>query len=182
MFPHKVKLIVTHLRVRVRSFIVVSIMHIIFSPLLVLFYALPGKTKCFRSDDPIDSPVAAYNAWYDWFRLWLYSFIPCMIMIPINICICVRLLKTFKQRKQMRGQGQKGGDQNMRGVTAMLVLTSVMFVVITLPFPLISTIYTYYYNVPGDMFYPLYVLLRVLFGRGPMLQDLNHAINFILYC
>ncbi len=183
--PHKAKVLITNKRARVAFALLFIILMFVYSPVLVLF-----KTKIkydiFRNRYYPDCSkttkyVPQYKEIFPWLETILYSFAPFILLGCLNIAICIRLLKVRQDRQATLASDSKS-DSNMAGLTAMLLLTSFSFIVLTLPDTIYYLLKTYIGFSSKDPGHSLYIKMKPFRAMAFILHQLNHGINFVLYC
>ncbi len=176
--PHMAKLICTKRRTKIVIGIVIVSAMAIYAPLLKLYshywryVAVRGRYAplCVRPS----RELYVYKLMAPWFELILYSMAPFALILILNIAISVRLIISQRQRNQILNV-DSGADSNMHGLTAMLLTTSTAFLVLTLP-------YCMYYMLRKYYIISKYQPQPHFKAIALVMQQTNHAINFLLYC
>ena len=146
-------------------------------------HALGRHVKdCSKSDYPL------YEHILYWAVEILYGFLPFALLFIFNIIIGCRLLAVHKMRKQElnytidTNTTQPGSGPSMKGVTVLLMMTSLAFLILTTPY----NVYFLMKNLMGfsskDPGYSFYIRIRPYKAVAKMLQSFNHAVNFVIYC
>ncbi len=109
-----------------------------------------------------------------WIAFSLYSVLPFISLLTLNIIIIHRLHKAHKERKglqELGGFSVGRSDAHLHSMTAMLLCISFSFIILTTPWcvHIIISHVTDIYSEP-------------LREAGFLLLALNHSVNFILYC
>jgi hypothetical protein len=121
------------------------------------------------------------NIVFSWFKSALMSWIPCLIVIMLNIFIAIYLQKASKKRKIYTNSficqtiAHPLKDFKKNAVNFRLILISIIFVLLTLPY---STF---------DLLRKLGFNIKFLRNRNAQrfvmfLLDCLHATNFLVYC
>ena len=107
-----------------------------------------------------------------------YAYIPQIFIFILNIVIIIKLAQARKEQAEMRNASKS--EQSQGQVTAMLLLVSITFFVLTNPYTI------FYLCIRNDVWnyrvsarsFAQYALVNTLLR---LLADLNHCINFLLY-
>ena len=125
------------------------------------------------------------RVYYYWIKSLFYSWLPIVLIITTNILIILAIFRASKSRTSfllnstivLRSDSKVPlFKRNERQLTIMLLLVSLAFVVLTLPF----SVNQLYIRFKGEHIQTCFEKDRNRFVI--LLADLNHAINFILYC
>ena len=129
---------------------------------------------------------AYVRVYYYWVKSLFYSWLPVIFIITTNIMIILAIYRASKSRSAFLLNNaivsrldakQPLFKRNERQLTVMLSLVSMTFVLVTLPF----SINQLYIRFKAQQ--QMQNCFEKDFNRFViLLADLNHAINFILYC
>ena len=128
--------------------------------------------------------------YYYWIKSLFYSWIPLTLILTTNFMIVFAIFRASKARELLLNNSNPSNKytgyvkkkrtiigRNDRQLTIMLLLVSLIFVILTLPFS-INQLYIRFKSKRT-----LETCFEKDFNRLViLLADLNHAINFILYC
>ena len=175
--PHKVKLIYTKLKARMTLCIIAGVgllLHLppIFSIKLQYVYDNQGniiqRICTIGQFGSMGLQHYATSIW-PWLDLSLYTIIPFVFLITINISIITKLtLNSLRRAKH----GQGSTDSRMSSVTAMLLTVTFAFVVLTTPMGF------NYIHVPKRSAATQYLIHTLAF----ICMYINHSSNFLFYC
>ena len=120
--------------------------------------------------------------YYHWIKLATYSCVPFVLVLFLNVSIIIRILARFRHNDLLRADSMRTiGTTNPAGadhrVTAMLLVVSLSWLLLTAPFMLWTFIATtraddYHQNAKD------FLAKTISFA----LMYMNHAVNFYLYC
>ena len=136
LFPHLSKSIWTKSRAKMALGLLLLCCMAVYSPFFALYigrqryFAVRGGKAPFCGRTP--QYVGIYKNIAPWLEICLYSFVPFIFLLSLNVAIAYGLIRA-KRRRDKLGSG-KGDGQGMTGLTAMLLMTSVAFILMTLPF------------------------------------------------
>lgn len=159
---------------------------------MLLFFTLANMQFLFTYEEVADSflvwdcrPKPKYATFIQYVWYWidgaLYAVLPIILIMVFNILIITAVRRSGQvQRALTNGHGKPTETLNhQRQITAMLLTTSIIFVVLVLPnsiFFVAKEYWTWRETSLGIAQY--YLLLQIIF----LLSDLSHALNFYLYC
>ena len=189
-FPHKVKTFCTKRKTYIIIIAIILIMALINAHYL---YGLGDKFDTAENVTYCDSIYDDHDYFFTfiwpWVDLSIYSLLPSTILTVCNISIIFKVISSNRRilrDSSVRGNSTQNGSLTFRryqqsSLTAMLITTSIIYVVCTTPF----CIFVIYSNNS------IYELLEssqemavdeLLWAAVNMLQFTNNCINFILYC
>ena len=107
-----------------------------------------------------------------------YAYVPQILIFILNIVIIIKLAEARKEQAEMRNAAKS--EQSQGQVTAMLLMVSITFFVLTSPYTIFllciqNDVWNYMASARS---YAQYLLVNTLLR---LLADLNHCINFLLY-
>ncbi|ELT94867.1 hypothetical protein CAPTEDRAFT_205369 [Capitella teleta] len=129
------------------------------------------------------------NDIWPWVDTVVYSFLPFVIILTLNVLIVLQVVKARRDRRSMQTPGSRlpshrhfvrtnPADSGGK-ITVMLMSISVTFLLTTLPVS-IANIFVKYLSMDSDLSTMLnYQLVRTI---TVLLMFTNHCINFFLYC
>ena len=166
-FPHKTKLLCTAKRAKILSFANFVFVSLYYLPNIYLSNLIENTTHCARY-----VKEEWYVTAYTYLSFILNPLLPVISLFAMNFII----LRVVLGRKKIRTA--KASNNSERQITIMLILVSVTFLVLLLPFE----VRTIYYSFKGQPDNPkafavhnfLFILTIDLFG-------VNYGINFFLY-
>ncbi len=113
---------------------------------------------------------------YSWISVATYSAVPFFLLIGMNLTIINGVRNRMKLPQRSKMSASKDAENQ---VTAMLLVVSFMYLVLTLP-QYIRLIAVHFIHYDGNArTYALYILLYHFTNKG---YYTNSAINFLLYC
>ena len=178
IWPLKISGWVTKKRAR----IVVSILYVVMaafnSVYLIIVTSIPTRLKN-RNECIIDeSHMPFYKSIWSVIDMVFYAYIPQIHIFILNIVIIMKLARATKEQAEMRNAAKS--EQSQGQVTAMLLMVSITFFVLTNPYTIFhlciqNDVWNYMVSARS---YAQYVLVNTLLR---LLADLNHCINFLLY-
>ena len=184
IFPHMAKVWITKGRARIALAVTLISVLALHAPILAMYYSkwkfVVEENKWRRSCSKTGKYVSAYREIFPWLEVAMYSFIPFILILLLNIGIGIRLIQAARRRRSLSTEGSN--DQRLTGTTAMLLLTSFCFVILTLPktsYNLLKDLIGFSSDDPGRS---LYIRLRPVKAAAMIMQQSNHAVNFLLYC
>ena len=124
--------------------------------------------------------VLVGDAW-PWVDTCLYSFIPFVVILILNVLIIRHVLKARKSRSQLQSSAdakQAANYHDSTRMTIMLLSISFTFLITTLPMN-ISSIAKIFWKLRNHKGLAQYTLLRTI---TTLLMYLNHSMNFVIYC
>ncbi len=176
VWPHQAIVLCTRKRGKIFLGVLIVLATLIMSPILMIlkpvsFYE-PALNRlvqyCVLTSE---NDILVYYITYirPWVAFLLYSAIPFIILICINLAIVISLRRAYKMRQTMQPDmaNPTAASTNMSGMTVMLITISVAFIVLTTPY---------------CMHYILHLSSDELWAVGYVFQALNHSVNFGLYC
>ena len=178
VWPHRVNVICTRHKGVVIIAVITALCSLLQSHLLYglrLVKVENGTTERCTFGSP------AYQEFYVsvWIKvnLFLYSVLPCLCLIVSNMILGWKLTVAMKEAKEQFSTARED-QKNIRqkkvsSVTVTIIIVSVAFVVITIPFMIYSTFF--YGSRPSEIYVFLYDFFFVI-GLS------NFAWNFYLYC
>lgn len=107
------------------------------------------------------------------FFILFYSGLPSIIIIICNALIICFLMRASKKRSNMSGTTLCIKKSHIN-ITIMLIVNSIVFIILTLPINIFIFINTYLVEI--DRILSIYIGLPI-----SLMNNANHAINFILY-
>ncbi|XP_046367889.2 thyrotropin-releasing hormone receptor-like [Haliotis rufescens] len=122
------------------------------------------------------------DIWY-WISAAVYSIIPCILLLSLNVLIIRAIKISRQQRIEMSVESEKAQTTGKtvrqdRQITVMLMTVTFVFVILTVPrtiYVVVDLFWTVEYGTLEDA--QKYLINQVTF----FLCDSNHAINFYLY-
>lgn len=173
IYPHKTNVICTRRRVHFLTFFNAVVNIIFFSPLLVSAGLVDNNCKtCARYKE---------NNWhmtlYSVFGMIFYPIIPVLALFGMNFAIVLTLCRRRKLTAAVQTSTTRTSSKE-RQITLMLLLVSVTFVVLLLPFQVKDSIFMGISKTatPSEA-----AMDSFSFSLTYHLMLLNHAINFYLY-
>lgn len=159
---------------------------------LLVFFILSNVQFLFTFEevkDPFMSwdcrPKAEYRefvqfVWY-WIDGALYAILPIILITILNSLIIYSVRKSSRAQLHLTNRIQKINEKfsQQRQITMMLLTTSIMFLLLVMPnciFFIAREYWTWKETPLGISQY--YLVYQIVF----LLSDLNHAVNFYLYC
>lgn len=129
-----------------------------------------------------------YQFIWSWVDATVYSFVPFILLLTMNVLIIVFLTQANAKSRQMKNHfkikrsEEQGNAVNSRKLTIMLLSITCAFIILTAPAVTIHIL-----REKGKPFFDLtkpqdmakYILTRQV---SRVLLYLNHSINFLLYC
>ena len=110
------------------------------------------------------------NKFLPWIQLCLSSLFPFIILAISNVILVWKIHQSAKKARTMTGEGQSNARRKKASsLTVTVVITSVVFFVLTMPFPVYNKIML----LKWDGFTGAFLIL---------VWYLNCAVNFYLYC
>ena len=133
------------------------------------------------------------NGVLPWLDAALYSIVPSIVMIALNVAIIRQVLRSIRHRRQMaavsrssttlalRGNGATssalGGVDSGWRITVMLLIISFVFVATTLPMMITMIVFA---MAPASKLEHMGVY-RFARAVGELMMYFNHSVNFYLY-
>ena len=111
---------------------------------------------------------------YDAFLASLYSIIPSCIISVLNILI----IKKMKSQHRFRNNHQKSKDTQMKILTMTMLAVCIVFIITTLPAEVFLIMRLISELLGIDLITSDSVILRISYQLG----NINHSVNFLLYC
>ena len=189
-FPHKVKTFCTKRKTYIIIIAIILIMALINAHYL---YGLGDK---YDTEENVTYCDSIFDGHYDfetfiwpWVDLSIYSLLPSTILSVCNTSIIFKVISSNRRilrDSSVSGNSTQNGSLAFRryqqsSLTAMLITTSIIYVVCTTPF----CIFVIYSNNSTYEFLESSQEMAVdelLWAAVNMLQFTNNCINFILYC
>ena len=111
---------------------------------------------------------------YEWLDLVISSLGPFGVILPCNVIIITKILKSRARRQAMSSVKNSKG---ISSTTIMLTVTSVLFFILTAPMAFFLLVMSYLGSTLTDFadIDFMYTIFYILF-------NLNSSINFLLYC
>ena len=136
-----------------------------------------------RAVEPYSTLV---NEAWPWVDACIYSFLPFVFIIILNIMIIKQVVKAHRTRERMQSVSERqkleGRRQNTEGtkLTIMLLTVSFSFLLTTLPMNVSLIVTTFWNQVLNDP----HKVARFTLVKSitELLMYLNHSMNFFLYC
>ena len=100
----------------------------------------------------------------------LYSSLPFIVLLLLNLIIIIGLCRVQQQRATMHAEGTTT-KSTLTGMTSMLISVSVVFLILTTPY----SVFIIFAIAQGRLIVNLLYISYIL-------QALNHSINLWLYC
>nr|KAG5686384.1 hypothetical protein BaRGS_018692 [Batillaria attramentaria] len=152
------------------------------APIWVFAVDRPGSSDC-TTDDNYRSQVAAWQ----WVQVVAYGFIPCVLLITLNVFIVVIIRRATRHQQSMTGSTSspsqyphpshsRAGVQSQ--VTALLVVTSAVLVLTTTPVCVYMLVQTSWKPPEGTLEHYRKSLISTAVR---VVCDANHSVNFYLY-
>ena len=115
---------------------------------------------------------------YVWMELTTYTLLPFLIILSCNVVIVYRIYQGHKKRQRQQVTQRSEQTAQITSMTIMLLITSFVFLILTLPSSLYYIVTRY-----GDAVNPQAYARQILAGAVlNLLAYLNNASNFLLYC
>jgi hypothetical protein len=139
--------------------------------------------SCFLKKSYYDNTYITF--YYFWIKSLFYSWLPILILTATNLVIIYSIRQAAYKRKELTTSANDkpliGTNTSFksteRQMTIMLVSVSVTFIILTLPYSIYQLYFRITYKQAKHSCFEK-DLNRIVIA----LADLNHAINFILYC
>lgn len=118
--------------------------------------------------------------WY-WIDGVLYAFLPISLISVFNALIIHAIRKSSREQKDLTNRAINMSEKltQQRQLTLMLLTISLVFVILILPnciFFILKAYWSWQETMQGQAQY--FLVFQTVF----LLSDLNHAVNFYLYC
>ncbi len=166
-FPHKAKSICTAKRAKILSFCNFVFVIIYYLPNLSFTQIIGNTTQCSRY---------VTEGWYVTGYLYLSSIINPLVPVISLFAMNIIIIRVVVKRTEIRTTKSKSNSE--RQITIMLILVSVMFVVLLLPFEIRDNYYLYAGKPTNPKDFATFVFLFLFTFE---LFNLNYGINFFLY-
>ena len=188
-FPHKVKMFCTKRKTYIIIMVIILIMALINSHFIYILGNDIDTTKNWTYCRSIYEHYNVLTFTWPWVDFLIYSFSPSTILSVCNISIIYKVISNNRQILQ-NSSSNESNTQNSSvtfrrsqesSLTAMLLVTSITYVLCTAPF----CIFAIYYASPAHKVFSdtkQAAVVRLVFAVVNMLQFTNNCINFILYC
>ena len=176
-FPFKVKVIATRKKAYISLVVLCialaayGIYHLIYAD-LVTVAVVKGRPirKCLFKREITEFHFKYYN----YIALMATLLLPFLSLLIANIVIIVKVIQAKVKREAL--VSTQSDDGQVRQMTATLISVSVIFLVLNTPYVVV-----YYFLPPADGTNIKYGI--IIAGQfGSLLNSLNSAINFLLYC
>ncbi|XP_070198888.1 growth hormone secretagogue receptor type 1-like [Littorina saxatilis] len=125
---------------------------------------------------------------WPWVDACIYSFVPFIVILVLNILIICEVVDARNQRRIMQNTPEHGHYQHARlrcgegtKLTIMLLTVSFTFLLTTLPMN-VSLIVTAFWKPYDKNFMRQIVQFKLANTVAELLMYVNHSINFFLYC
>ena len=129
---------------------------------------------------------------WPWVDAAIYSFVPFLIIIILNIYIIKRIVSARQNRNVLRQQSSlrhkyrvikpnRTHEEASRRITFMLLVVSFSFLITTLPMNIVLIV-TSFYGTDEFEDDAIFSKRKLMSTSTEMLMYLNHSINFFLYC
>lgn len=159
---------------------------------LLIFFIIANVQFLFTFEE-VPDPFMSWNCqpkkkfqefiqfvWY-WIDGALYAIIPIIIILILNSLIIYAVRKSSKSHLHLTNRIQNLNEKisQQKQITTMLLTTSIMFILLIMPncvFFIAREYWTWKETPLGNAQY--YLVYQLVF----LLSDLNHAVNFYLYC
>ena len=168
--PHRAKVISTRKKAWIVSGLIVLVLGSIniYQPLII---GIVEDGRCFFVEWINDELFGIVFALID---LFIYSFIPSIVLTACNIMLVVKLKESLKFRSTAVGGGSSNNDP--KRIIAMVISISIVFIVLTLPHScfIISDF------VPPEILY-VPTTRELWYSIVSLGITLNHSVNFFLY-
>ena len=179
-FPFKVKKICTKRNVALANIVMIVVFICANWHFLLTFEEVADPLLVW---DCRPKPNFAYFinvVWY-WIDGTLYAFLPIILIVVLNGLIVYAVKRATNTRIDLTNNTKKARDKaaQQRQMTIMLLTISMVFIVLVLPnciFFIVKEYWTWKNTLHGTAQY--FLLYQIVF----VLSDLNHAVNFYLYC
>ena len=102
------------------------------------------------------------------------NFIPLVLLLSFNICICRKIHQSYKYRQKFHDHRKSKPDSNYT-LTVTLIVIVVMFLILVAPSEIV--LYIAQLNHATDT--KLYNSAEIIMN---FMQSVNFSVNFILYC
>ena len=178
-FPFKVKVIATRKKAYISLVVLCialaayGIYHLIYAD-LVTVAVVKGRPirKCLFKREITEFHVKYYN----YIALMATLLFPFLSLLIANIVIIVKVIQAKVKREAL--VSTQSDDGQVRQMTATLISVSVIFLVLNTPYVVV-----YYFLPLPDGTNIKYGIIFAIAGQfGSLLNSLNSAINFLLYC
>ncbi|XP_005095659.1 uncharacterized protein LOC101853848 isoform X2 [Aplysia californica] len=101
------------------------------------------------------------------------NFVPLLLLFFFNVCLCRKIYKSYKMRRQFKRQAQAKSSSHVLTIT--LVVIVVMFFILVAP----SEVVLHVSQISNSNMSPTYKTIEVVLN---LMQSINFSVNFILYC
>ncbi|XP_050407375.1 FMRFamide receptor-like [Patella vulgata] len=121
------------------------------------------------------------NLYWYWIDGALYAILPCILLFVFNLLIIFGIRRSGKIQKELtnsKSDQMAEKFRQLRQITIMLVVVSIVFVLLTIPNCLFFIVKPYWTYQENSYEHAQYLLTNQLIF---VLSDSNHAVNFYLY-
>ncbi|XP_070206116.1 probable G-protein coupled receptor B0563.6 [Littorina saxatilis] len=134
--------------------------------------------KCWYPDPDVDFFMKKIYTWID---ASIYSFIPCLSLLLLNVLIIRQLRVSIKFSRQFTDSCSSSTKKVVTNtnITVMLLMVSFTFLLLTSPVAIVLLVKRYYW-LPDTNAERARARLTHAFVDNLMYT--NHAVNFVLYC
>ncbi|KAF6027794.1 hypothetical protein EB796_013899 [Bugula neritina] len=165
-----------HMRTRRAAAIALSVVVVVSAGInLHIFFTTEYNNKLCKAKDEFALFYA--NVW-PWIDAAVYSFVPFISLLVLNVIILFFVGKANKRRQNMA----KNSKSSNHALTVMLLSITFAFLILTAPAVVIHILREKgepYFNLTDPSDFAKYTLTRQV---SRVLLYLNHSINFFLYC
>ena len=142
-----------------------------------VFLVFLGKYFCGRTNEP--ATKIFLEKVYPLIDSFIYSILPLTSLFVLNTIMMCHMKRRMRRRLSIRDAAISENQSNQTQITAMLLLVSVSFLLLTGPMGILLIVERYVW-VPGTM--KEKAVARLVHSVIDNLMYMNHAINFIFYC
>lgn len=177
--PHRANSICTHRRGKLYLALIIIISLTVFSTSMLYYTSelVPKRMASYCIALHLEgSLLYYYNNIDPWISLALYSIVPFVIIIFLNICIIAGLIRSSRLHSSLT-TGTENNAPSMTGLTFMLISISIVFVICTAPW-CIYWLRNFIWEIDDEMLYQM----NLLWALSWVLSQMNHSVNFIMYC
>ncbi|XP_070190166.1 probable G-protein coupled receptor 139 [Littorina saxatilis] len=123
------------------------------------------------------------NAVWPWVDACIYSFVPFIVILVLNILIVIEVIEARAHRLRMQSTSERrracGPGEGMK-LTIMLLTVSFAFLLTTLPMNISLIVTAFWDHSNNDL--RRVVQFKLANTVAELLMYLNHSMNFCLYC
>jgi len=161
--------------------VIVYVVSVIFN--IPVFWRFDLKeVPCHNGSDVFYQPVRVKLGHSEVFEniyrvLWaiIGNFLPLILLIGFNICLCQKIHKSYKFRQKFRTDEQQGMNDAGQTLTITLVVIVVMFLILVAPSEVVMHTGQMMNRGNDATFMSIEIILNFM-------QSINFSVNFILYC